>query len=441
MWVRSPEGEPYLGPVWPGQCVFPDFTSSRARTWWASEVESFVTRYDLDGIWCDMNEPAIFAAPPEQDPVGGGEPDAATMPDATRHHLDGAEGDHRTAHNLYGLLMAHATYDGVSHGNRRRFVLSRSGSAGLQRSSFLWTGDTTATWDHLRLAVEMVVGLGLSGIPFVGVDLGGFEGEPSPELFARFLQVGALLPMMRIHSASATRDREPWTFGPAWEPRILAALRLRSALLPYLYTLAEDATRTLAPLVRPSWWLDPADARLHDATGQFLLGPGLLAIPVLDEGGRSVDAVLPPGDWIEPRTGSRHRGTATLPAPPERLPLLLAAGAAVPWSWGFMLGVGGEEVPVHGERYADDGRSFAYRDGVRALLHVGGSASPDRVELELDLAGDQRFARRLSFELFGMAGEFRATADGETIATEPTSRGVGVLAPQHARRLVVERIG
>ena len=441
VWVRDAAGNPYVGPVWPGDCVFPDFTAAHARRWWAAEIESFVSRYDLDGIWCDMNEPTVFT---EEHPGLTPHQVAAverTMPDDVQHSLDGAEGDHRTAHNLYGLLMAHATYEGVSRGNRRRFVLSRSGSAGLQRSSFLWTGDNSATWDHLRLAVEMVVGLGLSGVPFTGVDVGGFEGEPTPELFTRFLQVGALLPMLRIHSAQDTRDREPWTFGPVWEPRIFAALRLRSALLPYLYTLAEESSRTLAPLVRPAWWLDPDDNRLHEANGQVLLGDSLLAVPALGDGVRSVDAALPPGEWIEPRTGLSHRGATVLAAPPERLPMLVAAGAAIPWRSGFMVGVGSVQVAVRGRRYADDGRSFAYREGVAASLEIEGSAAGDRVELDLALHGDHRFARRLSFELIGLVGDVHATADGEELSVEPTSRGVGILVPQHARSVVVERIG
>lgn len=229
-----PDGAQAAAPVWPGWCAFPDFTDPKARAWWGRWYPRLL-ELGIVGFWHDMNEPAAFAA--------WGDP---TLPDATRHAFDGRGGDHREAHNLYGLLQNRAAYEAlrVLRSEARPFLVSRSGWAGLQRYAWTWTGDTESTWQALRQTVPTVIGLGLSGVPYTGPDVGGFSGTPSAELYLRWLQLAAFLPFFRTHSAKLTLHREPWCFGEDALRIAREVLRLRYRLLPYLYTLAWQASRT-----------------------------------------------------------------------------------------------------------------------------------------------------------------------------------------------------
>lgn len=318
-WCRTPDGRALEGVVWPGRTVFPDHTRPDVRAWWGTQYARLLDR-GVAGFWQDMNEPSCFAA--------WGEP---SLPHATRHDLDGRGGDHREAHNVYGLLMNRAAYEGVraARPDRRPFLFSRSGWAGQQRAGGHWAGDIATGWSSLRAALGYLLGLGVCGVPFGGSDIGGFTGDPAPELYLRWLQLGAFMPLCRIHGAQTTRPREPWTFGEAVLAAAREALRLRERLLPHWYTLAHEASQTGAPYCRPLAW---ADLRLRGHGDAFLLGDTLLVAPALDEGARRVTVPLPAGTWVDPRDGTRRAGgrTVTLDAPLERIPWLVRAGAAIP---------------------------------------------------------------------------------------------------------------
>jgi alpha-glucosidase len=317
-----PNGALAVAPVWPGWCAFPDFTDPRARAWWGRWYPRLVS-LGVAGFWHDMNEPAVFAA--------WGDP---TLPDATRHEFEGRGGDHREAHNLYGLLGNRAGYEALraAQPETRSFIVSRSGWAGVQRYAWTWTGDIESTWAALRQTIPTVIGLGLSGVPYTGPDVGGFSGAPSAELYLRWLQLAAFLPFFRTHSAKLTPRREPWCFGDDTLRIAREVLRLRYRLLPYLYTLAWEANRTGHPLVRPLWWPDARDRALWSAQDAFLLGDALLVAPVLDEGARSRTVILPRGTWYEMDSARKHRGPglATLDAPLDRIPVLIRAGSVLP---------------------------------------------------------------------------------------------------------------
>ncbi len=317
-----PDGTEVHAPVWPGWAAFPDFTDPEVRRWWGDRYRVLLEA-GIAGFWNDMNEPAAF--------VDRGDP---TLPLATRHALEGLGGDHRAAHNVYGLLMVRAGYEGVRRldPQRRPFFLSRSGWAGIQRYAWVWTGDCRSDWAGLRASVATVLNLGLSGIPFVGVDVGGFHGRPSPELFARWVQLGTFLPLFRTHTAAGTPDQEPWSFGPRVEGICRIFLELRYRLLPYLYTLAWEARRTGWPLVRPLGWPDAEDPGLWRVDDAFLLGEALLVAPILEPGAEGRAVPLPPGRWIDVWSGRVWEGPerAELAAPLERIPLLARAGTVLP---------------------------------------------------------------------------------------------------------------
>jgi alpha-glucosidase len=343
-------GRPVEGVVWPGRVVFPDFTDPGTRTWWAGHYR-VLTDAGVAGIWHDMNEPTSISLL--------GDP---SLPLSTRHDLDGRGGDHGEGHNLYGLLMNRAGFDGLrrSHPDRRPFIVSRSGWAGMQRWAWNWTGDVASTWASMRQQMATVVGLGLSGVPYSGPDIGGFSGVPDDELFLRWLQMSVLLPYCRTHSVLGAPPREPWRFDEPTRSTIVAWLRLRYRLLPYLYTLAHQAATTGAPLVRPLWWPCPdpgtdatdgevaggwttdgqmagestADELTGDIDDAFLLGDALLVAPVTAPGASTRTLVLPSGRWrsIWADDADAGEGGSEVPleAPADRMPILVRAGSIVP---------------------------------------------------------------------------------------------------------------
>ncbi|MFE0421922.1 glycoside hydrolase family 31 protein [Streptomyces sp. NPDC058953] len=320
--VSDGRGREVRGEVWPGTCVYPDFTDPVVRRWWG---ELYAERLALGfaGVWHDMNEPVAFS------PFG-----ETTLPRSARHVLEGRGGDHREAHNVYGLAMARAGYEGLRRlrPGERPFLFSRSGWAGLQRYGGTWSGDVASSWAGLRASLALVLGLGLCGVPYSGPDVGGFDGFPTPELYLRWFQLGAYLPLFRTHAAIGAGRREPWEFGPAVLEHARAALLERERLRPYLVTLAQLARLTGAPYVRPVWWEAPEDRALRDCEDAFLLGDALLVAPVLEPGAVRRAVRLPRGRWYDTVSGRVYEGPGrvVLDAPLSRIPVLARAGSVIP---------------------------------------------------------------------------------------------------------------
>ncbi|WP_405426247.1 glycoside hydrolase family 31 protein [Streptomyces erythrochromogenes] len=320
--VRDAGGREVRGEVWPGECAYPDFTDPAVREWWGGLYEERLAQ-GFSGFWHDMNEPVSFAA------FGD-----TTLPRSARHAMDGAGGDHREGHNVYALGMARAGWEGLVRlrPQERPFLFSRSGWAGMQRYGGTWSGDVETSWDGLRASLALVLGLGLCGVPYSGPDVGGFGGSPSPELYVRWLQLGAYLPLFRTHSAIWAGRREPWEFGPEVEEQARAVMAERERLRPYFVTLAHMARRTGAPYVRPVWWGAPEDRRLRDCEDTFLLGDALLVAPVLECGADRRAVRLPRGRWYDTASGAAYEGPGQilLDAPRGRIPVLARAGAVLP---------------------------------------------------------------------------------------------------------------
>jgi alpha-glucosidase len=290
--ARNIAGGEFQGRVWPGPCAFPDFTKASVRSWWAGLYRDYMAR-GIDGVWNDMNEPAVFDGP------------AKTIPEHCVHDADaelGGPGPHAKYHNLYGMQMVRATREGIAAANpaKRPFVLTRASFLGGQRYAATWTGDNSGTIGHLRWSVSMVLNLGLSGQPFSGPDIGGFAGDVDGPTFARWMGIGALLPFARAHKVKDAVPHEPWSFGAEVEESCRRALVRRYRLLPYLYTLFDEASRTGMPICRPVWFADPSDVRLRAVDNAFLLGPDLLVVCPIDGPGDAGAAVtMPRGDWRE----------------------------------------------------------------------------------------------------------------------------------------------
>lgn len=363
---------PALGRVWPGICAFPDFTAPAMASLWAERVVELVRRHGIDGLWNDMNEPAVARSPHR------------TLPDGAWH--PGAGRPHRDVHNLYGDAMVRATRAGLvaAHPDERPFVLTRAAHLATGGVAATWTGDNQSRWEDLAWAVPMVLNLGLCGQAFSGPDLGGFYGDPDEELFVRWYDLGAYLPFCRGHGEKTSARKEPWSLGPEALAHVRSALRRRMRLLPTLVALFEEAHRTGLPVARPLFHADPTDPALRAVDDAFLLGEDLLVAPVVERGAREREVHLPAGEWYAfPAGGERLAGTRTLPAPLGTTPVLARAGALV---------VLGSPLEHTG---ADDGlrelHVFLDARGRAAGDHVEdpgtASAAPGRRRLEVRIEG------------------------------------------------------
>jgi alpha-glucosidase len=315
------DGAEYNNDVWPGLCAFPDFTDPAVRSWWGARHAGLLDA-GVAGVWCDMNEPALFV------------PRQSTMPGDVVHPGGGRPRWHAEVHNAYGSHMAAATREGLERlrPERRPFVVSRAGYAGLQRHALQWTGDNSSWWEHLWMGMPQLQNLGLSGVAWCGVDIGGFFGDCDGELLARWTEFGAFQPFCRNHSALGTVAQEPWAFGEPWESVCRDMLRLRMRLVPYLYTLFEECHRTGAPVLRPLLFEYPDDPVTYSADDQFLVGDALLVAPITRPGIEHRHVYLPAGTWCHWWTGERFKGPAHIlaHAPLGRPALFAHANVPVP---------------------------------------------------------------------------------------------------------------
>jgi alpha-glucosidase len=354
----------FEGPVWPGPSVFPEFTREKTRQWWGALYRNFVEQ-GVAGFWNDMNEPALFVKD-------------KTFPEEVMHRLDdGTTAPHVLIHNAYGMLNARATYEGVRklRPEVRPFILTRAAFAGAQKYAATWTGDNTADRSHLAVTIPQLLNLGVSGYSFVGADVGGFVGCPDAELFAEWLELGALQPFFRNHSAKEACRREPWLFGAAIEARARKAIERRYRLLPYLYTAFEEASRSGVPVMRPLWLEYPNDVATYAIDNAYLLGPDLLVAPKLVAGAARYRVTLPDADWFDTQTLALvHAGAHELEAPPgDSVRLFARAGAIIPEAPVLQNTQETPQGPLtltvwpgascSGSLYLDDGESFAFQAG------------------------------------------------------------------------------
>lgn len=417
MWVRNAKGEVYQGEVWPGWCVYPDYTRADVRKWWEGLYVDFMAK-GIDGVWNDMNEPAVFNVT------------SKTMPEDNRHAggawPQGGEGavlppgPHLQYHNVYGLLMAKGTYEGIQKTNPdvRPFVLTRAGYMGSHRYAATWTGDNSAEWDDVEDSVSMMLNLGLSGQPFSGPDIGGFNGNGTDVMYERWIGFGSLLPFARGHTGKGNINKEPWAYNARVEETARRALQLRYRLMPYYYTLFHEASQTGMPVARPLFFADPKDLALRSEDDAFLLGSDVLVVPTLTPSNDRVP-VMPRGSWREVDLVGRAdnvniprlyvRGGAIVPVGPvieyvnqktnEPLTLIVSLDA---------------NGQARGSMYEDAGDGYGYQAGDYLLTNYIAQGDGKRVMVSVERAMGDRAASNQPVRVMVLRdGRAPVTVDGQ----------------------------
>ena len=362
--LKYPDGSPYTGAVWPGWCHFPDFTKPATRKWWGGLFKTYVDA-GVEGFWNDMNEPATWGQ---------------RFPDLVEFDFEGKKGTHRKGHNVYGLEMVRGTHEGTKEllGGKRPFLLTRAGYSGVQRYSAVWTGDNVSTDEHMLTGVRLLSSMGLTGVPFTGMDVGGFTGTPTPALFGRWITIGAFSPYFRIHSAINTKESDPWSYGEKVEAISKNYIELRYKLLPYLYSSFYESSVSGLPVLRSLAINYTHDDKVYDATyqNQYFFGPGLMVAPF--ESTKEFGKVyLPDGNgWYSFYTDKFYNGKEEFitETPIEKLPLFVKGGSIIPMQ---SLVQNTDEAPsdtlylhvYNGKAgslytyYEDDGITYEYQNG------------------------------------------------------------------------------
>jgi alpha-glucosidase len=440
--VKNADGSVYVGDVWPGPSVFPDFTQQSSRDWWGTLYKQFVAE-GVSGFWNDMNEPSVFKVA------------SKTMPLTVQHRIDepgfqARLAAHTEIHNVYGMENSRGTYEGLLKLDpvHRPFVLTRATYAGGQRYAATWTGDNTSSWNHLRLATPMILNLGLSGFGMTGADAGGFIGTPKPDLLTKWVELAAFQPIDRNHTNKGSGNKEPWVYGPAQESIQRRYIEERYRLLPYLYTAAEEMSRTGVPILRPLF-LEFPNATLDGAPldvsagNQFLLGSALLVVPPpFPEQPDDYAAVLPGNQWFDYWTGdlvSEKFFDATTGAlrpsirpALETLPVFVRGGSILPLQPLVQSTSERPDGPLalrvypgpdcHGALYLDDGSTFEYREGAFLRLHFSCEKTPSgwKVNIRPREGRYKPWWSTIQITLFGWdAANGLVSMQGKALSTAP----------------------
>jgi alpha-glucosidase len=428
--LRHADGELWVADIAPNTNHFVDFSDPRGRRWWIDNMKMY-QELGIHGYWNDMNEPAI---------------DGQAIPDNVMFAFDGQETTALEAHNYYGMLMARAAFESAERygGNRRPFVLSRSGFAGIQRYAAVWSGDNQAKDEHILLGALLVNQMGLSGVPFTGPDLGGYIGDGNKDLFRRWVEVGVFAPYLRNHRQQYAAANEPWAYGEEAEAISKAYIGFRYRLMPYLYSTFYEATQTGMPVSRSLVIEHPFEAGIYDPKFQyeFLFGPGLLVNP-MTSAEQAKSTYLPPGRWYDLFTDERLDGGRVIAADyaGHRIPIFAKASAIIPMQRdvqstrddpGPVLTVhvfNGTE-PSEFVHYDDDGETLDYRNGEFRKRVIAFDPANRQITFSRPEGKLSSPFRRVQLVLHGFESVSGATVNGT--ATPVRSRVVRMLDPLEA---------
>ncbi|MGP6207155.1 TIM-barrel domain-containing protein [Cuniculiplasma sp. SKW3] len=290
-YVETSKGEIFSSSVWPGTCAFPDFLMDRAREFWSSKVREFI-KNGFDGIWLDMNEPSMNSK-------------SRTIDEDAVHNYNGSKISHTYVHNYYSYFESMATKKALGED---KFILSRSGFAGSQRYAAIWSGDGNGNFEGMALQIPLLSSLSISGVPYVGCDLGGFLNYSDPELLLRFYQMALFFPVYRNHKSKTENDQELYIYNSFYTERFREILRLRHSIVPHLLWKARLAEENFEPIIRPLAFNFPNEDGLYQIDDQYMVGDEIMIAPIVQRGMDSRKVFLPSGRWYNLQTGEMNLG-------------------------------------------------------------------------------------------------------------------------------------
>ena len=309
---KKADGTPFVAAVWPGKAYFADFLRPEVREWFGHKYKA-LTDCGIEGFWNDMNEPSLFYSPERLRAflndmaalrekefflrVVGGAMGLMNSPAdyaSFYHEVDGQKVRHDQVHNLYGGSMTRAAGEAFAdlRPGQRTLLYSRSSFIGSHRYGGIWLGDNNSSWAQLLANIQMMPSVQMCGFLYSGADLCGFSSDTTPDLALRWLEFGLLTPLMRNHSAVGTRMQEYYCF-PEVLPAVRNMIRLRYALLPYLYSEFMKAALENTSYFRPLAFDYPDDPDAREVEDQLLLGEGLMAAPVYVQNAHGRHVYLP----------------------------------------------------------------------------------------------------------------------------------------------------
>jgi len=422
VFLKYPDNTFYTGAVWPGWCNFTDFTSEKGRAFWRNQVKFFANN-GVSGIWNDMNEIATWGN---------------KTPDNIIYDYDGRKASNLEGHNVYALEMARSSYEGAKAAlnNERPFVLTRSGYAGLQRYAAIWTGDNRTEDNHMIAGVRIISSMGLSGVPFTGMDIGGFIGAPtSIGLYTRWIQLGAFLPYFRNHTVANSKSSEPWTYGEECTDISRNYINLRYKLMPYLYATFYEATQDGLPVVRSLAIDDAFDPKIYEQSFQneFCLGKNLLIVPV-ESNKDFIKVYLPKGTWYDLYADSIVQGgkETIIELSNAKLPVYVKESAITPMQSlvqstsiaptdTLYLHIYKGNIPNTFVYYEDDGKSYDYEKGSFYKRNI--SFDPQQKTIVLDKAKGQLTSKFKTILLVfhGFDSNDKLTINNASLSTKNTT--------------------
>jgi alpha-glucosidase len=321
--VDSPKGV-FVSSMWPGNCAWIDFFNEKAREWWKEKIKWWVKEYGVGGIWLDMNEPTDISA----------KNNMLSLALDSIHHTDKGDAKHFHVRNAYPYYQAMATYEGLKEAGLEPFILSRSGYAGIQKYAAIWTGDNYQEWEDLKLQTVLILGLSISGVPYVGCDLSGWNARSikAPpddlELITRYFETALFFPIFRSHKTINGIDQEPYNLPSIYSERIKNLINLRYRFLPYLAALARESSETGHPILRPLAYRYWKDNEVYKIDDEYLVGDYLLYAPYLEKV-RERDVYLPEGKWISFWSNEEYEGKKWIHVSGD-LPIFVRFNSVIP---------------------------------------------------------------------------------------------------------------
>ncbi len=404
---KTKNGENFVGYVWPGRCVFPDFLRSDVREWWARQ-HGPLFEVGVEGIWNDMNEPSIVWTDENTGEakklLNGNEMSFALLGTLKQLFIQKNYGEeikhtdddqkiwnHSKVRNVYGLLESMATVRAfeIYKPGMRPFILSRAGFAGIQKYSAVWTGDNSSWWEHLESEMATLMGLGLSGVSFVGADVGGFGGDCNAELLIRWTEMGAFLPLFRNHTAIGTASQEPWAFGEKVEEILKKYIELRYELFPYIYTCFYDSHKTGVPIMRPLLMYDQDDPDLYPVNDEFMVGDSILVAPIVRPNTFWRSVYFPKGRWIDARDGKIYEGKRIykISAPLDEIPFFIKENSLIFKTDSMNYFFEKEDLTLYGALYGQKAVTHVYEDDGETLEYKNGKYNLFEVSIDKDREG------------------------------------------------------